>query len=119
MFYFICFRKAFREAEIAYVKHDKAEKNMELSRLDLERAKNNVHQKNQHCEQAKQSYAHSLEMANHAQHDHYNAKLPNLLEDMRKLDVDRIDSTKQAMLDSVHAETSVLNILQRFLYFIF
>lgn len=88
---------------------------MDLSRLDLERAKNNVHQKNQHCEQAKQSYANSLEIANHAQHDHFNVKLPNLLEDMRKLDMDRIDSTKQAMLDSVRSETSVSNILQRFI----
>lgn len=86
---------------------------MDLSRLELERAKNNVHQKNQNCEQAKQNYAHSLELANHAQHDHYNIKLPNLLEDMRKLDIERINSTKQAMLGSVHAETSVSNILQR------
>ena len=35
----IC-RKAFKEAEAAYLKYYKAEKNMDISRLDLERAKN-------------------------------------------------------------------------------
>ena len=72
-----------------------------------------MHQKNQICEQAKQSYAHGLESANQAQHDYYNQSLPNLLEEMRKLDMSRIETTRNAMLEAVNAERSVLNIVQR------
>uniref|UniRef100_A0A915DY51 F-BAR domain-containing protein n=1 Tax=Ditylenchus dipsaci TaxID=166011 RepID=A0A915DY51_9BILA len=105
--------KAFKDAQIAHVKYEKADKNYELSRLDVDRAKNNVHQKNQICEQAKQSYAHGLESANQAQHNYYNQSLPNLLEEMRKLDMSRIETTKSAMLESVNAERSVSSIVQR------
>lgn len=108
-----CCRKAFHEAEIAYLKHDKADKNMDLSRSEVERAKNNVHQKNQICEQAKQGYGHALEMANRTKNEHYQIKMPNLLEDMRRLDIDRIESTKSAMMASIQAETSVANIVKR------
>lgn len=38
----IFYRKSFKEAEAAYLKYYKAEKNMEISRLDLEKAKNNA-----------------------------------------------------------------------------
>lgn len=87
---------------------------MDLSRIEVERAKNNVLQKNQVSEHAKQAYASGLEFANQAQHDYYQVKLPNLLEDMRKLDMDRIEITRTAMNDSVNAERSVFNIVQRY-----
>lgn len=86
---------------------------MDLSRIDLEKAKNNVLIKNQASEQAKQTYANGLEIANHAQHEFYNVKLPNLLEDMRKLDMERIEFTRTAMSDSVNTEKGVFNIVQR------
>lgn len=89
---------------------------MEISRIDLERAKNNVHQKNQISEQSKQAYASGLENANHAQHEYYQVKLPNLLEDMRKLDIERIECTRDAMQKSVNAEKSVFNIVQRYIF---
>ncbi|KAI1709241.1 fes/CIP4, and EFC/F-BAR homology domain-containing protein [Ditylenchus destructor] len=107
------YNKSFKEAQQAQVKYEKADKNRELSRLDVDKAKNNAIEKNQLCEQAKQSYAHGLESANHAQHEYYNLKLPNLLEEMRRLDVDRIESTKSAMMDTVSAERSVTKIVER------
>ncbi|KAI1709520.1 fes/CIP4, and EFC/F-BAR homology domain-containing protein [Ditylenchus destructor] len=107
------YSKSFKDAQQAQVKYEKADKNRELSRLDVDKAKNNAIEKNQLCEQAKQSYAHGLESANHAQHEYYNLKLPNLLEEMRRLDVDRIESTKSAMMDTVSAERSVSKIVER------
>lgn len=73
-------RKAFKDAETAHLKYDKAEKNMDLSRADLEKAKNNALQRTQVCEDAKQSYAHALQAANQQQHQHYNQLLPQILE---------------------------------------
>ena len=92
---------------------------MEISRLDLEKARTNVHQKRQICEVSKQSYASQLETTNKAKHDYYNISLPQLLEEMRRLDVDRINFTKTSMLESIHAETGVLNIIKKFvMYFV-
>lgn len=86
---------------------------MDLSRADLEKAKNNVMYRSQVCEEAKQSYAHSLETANKAKSEHYQVRLPTLLESMRALDADRISEIKLAMSKSVEAETSVMRIIQR------
>lgn len=51
---------------------------------------------------------------NQAKFEHFNILLPRLLEEMRRLDVDRIQFTKHSMLESVKAEMGVLNIIQRF-----
>ncbi|KAI6172955.1 hypothetical protein M3Y98_01030300 [Aphelenchoides besseyi] len=105
--------KAFKDAENAHVKFKKADENMEMSRADVEKARQNLHQKLNICEHNKQCYADSLETANKAQRAHYQEKIPFLLEEMRKLDVDRITETKTAMNQCVDIETGVLNIIQR------
>jgi len=40
--------------------------------------------------------------------------LPRLLEEMRQLEIERINFTREIMLESVKAETDVLHIKQRF-----
>ncbi|KAL3989415.1 hypothetical protein ACH3XW_27585 [Acanthocheilonema viteae] len=105
--------KTFKEAEVAHLKYDKAEKNMDLSRADLERAKNNAMQRTQICEDAKQNYAHALQAANQQQHQHYNQLLPQILERLRAVDEERISETKSLMLQGIEAETKVMNIIQR------
>ncbi|KAK0403782.1 hypothetical protein QR680_017119 [Steinernema hermaphroditum] len=107
------YAKAFKDAEAAFVKYDKAEKNMDLSRADLEKAKTNATNRNHACEDAKQNYAHSLETANQAQHEYYTNRLPHVLDALRSVDVERIEETKKAMLRSVQAETDVVNVVQR------
>uniref|UniRef100_A0A1I7V8Y6 Formin-binding protein 1-like n=1 Tax=Loa loa TaxID=7209 RepID=A0A1I7V8Y6_LOALO len=105
--------KTFKEAEVAHLKYDKAEKNMDLSRADLERAKNNAMQRTQICEDAKQNYAHALQATNQQQHQHYNQLLPQILERLRAVDEERISETKSLMLQGIEVETRVMNIIQR------
>ncbi|RCN47423.1 hypothetical protein ANCCAN_06558 [Ancylostoma caninum] len=75
--------KSFKEAEAAYLKYAKADKNMEISRLDLDKAKNNAQMRSQISEEAKQAYAHALQGANDAQTAHYSQLLPDALARMR------------------------------------
>lgn len=86
---------------------------MDLSRAEVEKCRQNMDQKNHICEQAKQHYAAALETTNMAQRAHFNEKIPHLLEEMRRLDVDRIGETKQAMMQSVDVETGVLSVVNR------
>uniref|UniRef100_A0A183BYN5 Mediator of RNA polymerase II transcription subunit 20 n=1 Tax=Globodera pallida TaxID=36090 RepID=A0A183BYN5_GLOPA len=107
------YEKAHLDAQGAHVKGAKADKNMNLSRIELEKAKTNANTKNAICEQSKQNYAAQLGATNQAKFEHYNVILPKVLEVMRQLDVERIEFSKKAMLECVAAETSVLNIIQR------
>lgn len=105
--------KAFKDAEAAHLKYDKAEKNMDLSRADLEKARNNAVQKTQICEDAKQSYAHALQTANNHQTSHYQQLLPRILEQLRAMDEERTQETRNLMLKSIDVETKVMSIKQR------
>lgn len=106
------YAKVFKEAEAAHVKYLKNDKNMDLSRAEVEKSKNAAFLKSQSCEEAKQTYAHALETANRAKHDYYESKLPGLLMAMKAADIDRINETKLAMQKTVEAETSVMKIIQ-------
>lgn len=86
---------------------------MDLSRAEVEKCRQNLQQKVYTCEQTKQQYAAALETTNTAQRFHYNEKIPHLLDEMRRLDVERIHDTKQAMIQCVDVETGVLSIFQR------
>ena len=74
------YQRAFKEAEAAALKYDKAEKNMDLSRAELERTKTNAMVRAQASEEAKQSYALCLQNANQRQDAHYSHELPTILE---------------------------------------
>ena len=86
---------------------------MEMSRADVKRCRDTLDQKIYACEQTKQSYGDGLETANKAQRAHYQEHIPRLLDDMRKLDVARIDETRAAMQQNVDTERGVLNVIQR------
>ncbi|CAD5229937.1 unnamed protein product [Bursaphelenchus okinawaensis] len=105
--------KAFKEAETAYIKHDKADKNMEISRAELERTKANLAQKTHASNDARCRYYEILQQTNAAQKGHYEHQIPQLLERMRQLDMDRINATKSAMVQTVDVETGVLKVVQR------
>lgn len=85
---------------------------MDLSRAEVEKCRQNLQQKIYACEQAKQHYAAALETTNTAQRAHFNEKIPHLLDEMRRLDVDRIQETKQAMMQCVDVETEVLSVVK-------
>jgi chromosome segregation ATPase len=107
------YMKAFKDAESAHIKFYKADHNMDLSRAEVEKCRQNLQQKVYTCEQAKQHYAAALETTNAAQRHHYTEKIPHLLDEMRRLDIERIHETKQAMMQCLDVETGVLNIVQR------
>jgi hypothetical protein len=72
--------KAWKEAQAAHAKHMKADHNMDISRAELEKARHNALVKGQASEDAKNNYAHVLQVANQQQKMHYAELLPNVLE---------------------------------------
>ena len=72
--------KAWKEAQAAHAKHMKADHNMDISRAELEKARHNALSKGQASEDAKNNYAHVLQVANQQQTMHYAELLPTVLE---------------------------------------
>uniref|UniRef100_A0A158PCJ7 SH3 domain-containing protein n=1 Tax=Angiostrongylus cantonensis TaxID=6313 RepID=A0A158PCJ7_ANGCA len=105
--------KTFKEAEAAFLKYAKADKNMEISRLDLDKAKNNAQMRSNISEEAKHAYAHALQCANDAQSAHYSQLLPEALARMRAIDLERINDTKIAMELCIASEVDVRPIIAR------
>uniref|UniRef100_A0A914MK51 SH3 domain-containing protein n=2 Tax=Meloidogyne TaxID=189290 RepID=A0A914MK51_MELIC len=107
------YEKAHIEAQNAHIKHKRAFENRYLSRHEVDKAQLAANNKSTICEQGKQNYASQLAATNQAKSDFYNILLPRLLEEMRQLEIERIDFTREIMLESVKAETDVLHIKQR------
>uniref|UniRef100_A0A0K0FY70 Formin-binding protein 1-like n=1 Tax=Strongyloides venezuelensis TaxID=75913 RepID=A0A0K0FY70_STRVS len=107
------YTKAFKEAENAYLKFDKAEKNMDISRADLAKAKNNAEVKHQYCREAQGNYLKQLEKYNKVDEEFYTNKLPEMLNNIKKMDIERIIEAKNAINTSVKAEMDVINVIQR------
>ncbi|KAK5972334.1 F-BAR domain-containing protein [Trichostrongylus colubriformis] len=103
--------KTFKEAEAASLKYAKADKNMEISRLDLDKAKNNAQMRCNLNDEAKQAYAHALHDANDTQNAHYSQHLPDALARMRAIDLERINDTKVAMELCLATEVEVRPII--------
>uniref|UniRef100_A0A8R1HSJ8 Transducer of Cdc42-dependent actin assembly protein 1 n=2 Tax=Caenorhabditis japonica TaxID=281687 RepID=A0A8R1HSJ8_CAEJA len=103
--------KSFKETEAAMLKYAKAEKNMEISRLELEKTKNNYQVKSGLLEESKQSYAAMTSKANDEQAEHFERKLPTLLENYKKLHTNRILDTVEILNKCVEAESSVNTII--------
>lgn len=103
--------KNFKETEAAMLKYAKAEKNMEISRLELEKTKNNYQQKCGMLEESKQTYAAMTHRANEEQAAHFDVKLPQLLENYKKLHFNRIIDTVELFNKVVEAEASVISII--------
>lgn len=93
---------------MAHIKYEKAEKNMDISRAELDKTKEIKNYKRQQCLAARDSYRASVELFNSAKNEHYQTKLPELLESMRLLEVVRISDIKKCMLKSVEVEKNVM-----------
>lgn len=86
---------------------------MDISRAELEKAKNNSHVKRQQAEDAKNAYALATQRANAQQHDHYSKLLPAALERLRAIDEDRIDFQGQMMIRCADIERANLPIIEK------
>lgn len=70
---------AFKNAEEAQIKYQKADLDMTLSANEVERKKSNYHSKLKFCDDAQAAYASQLCQTNELQIRHYNTMLPNVL----------------------------------------
>lgn len=108
-----CYDKAFRESEKAHENYQKADKDLNLSRAELEKAKTISLTKERACENSKTDYAKQLQVANQAQREHYTQFMPKVFNQLQDLENRRIECTKNFMKLSAIIQQRVVPIINK------
>ncbi|EEC17256.1 conserved hypothetical protein, partial [Ixodes scapularis] len=105
------YEKMFKEAEKASESYVKADADLNLSRVDLEKAKQNAMARNKACEDSKTDYANQLQKTNELQRQHYNELMPRVFEQLQTLDERRTVSIQGYMKKAAEIHRQVLPIV--------
>lgn len=80
------YSKAYKEAENAYQKFYKADKNLEISRLELEKARTYAKTRNEICDKAKCDYSRTVQNTNSEQKKYHDELLPVIFSRLKSVD---------------------------------
>ncbi|XP_037560115.1 formin-binding protein 1-like isoform X1 [Dermacentor silvarum] len=105
------YEKMFREAEKAQEAFAKADADLQLSRADLEKAKQNSLAKNKACEDSKTDYANQLQKTNLLQRKHYTELMPKVFEQLQSLDERRTASLQNYIKKAAEIHREVIPII--------
>lgn len=108
-----CYDKAFKESEKAHENYQKADKDLHLSRAELEKAKTIRLTKERACENSKTDYAKQLQVANLAQREHYTQFMPKVFQQLQELECRRIECTKTFLKLSAIIQKNVAPIIDK------
>lgn len=107
------YEKAFKEAERAVENFQKADKDLNLSRAEVEKQRHNMTLKSQICDTAKNEYADQLQRTNEMQRIHYQTVLPDVFRHLQELDEKRIKNIKNFIHSTVEIERNVFPIISQ------
>jgi len=107
------YEKAFKQSCTAVENFHKADADLNLSRAEVERSKNVMHNKKTICEECKSAYAKQLESTNSLQREHYTTNIPSVFQSLQQLDERRIREVAASMRVSAEVHLKVLPIVQK------
>ena len=105
------YEKAFREAEKATDAYRRADADINLSRAEVEKHRNNMMLKNQQCDDYKNEYASQLQQTNMHQNDHYHTHMPQVFQKLQSIDENRINKIKSYIKQSADIERNIIPII--------
>lgn len=105
------YEKAYKEAEKATDAYRRADADINLSRAEVEKHRNNMMLKNQQSDDCKNEYASQLQQTNQHQHDHYQTAMPQVFQRLQTLDENRINKLKSYIKQSADIERNVIPII--------
>ena len=108
-----CYEKAFKESERALDAYHKADADLNLSRAEVEKAKNYSITKGQICEDAKTEYANQLQKTNELQRRHFTELMPEVFNSLQQMEERRIACIQSYMKQAAQIQKSVFPIVNR------
>lgn len=107
------YEKAFREAEKSIDAYQKADADLNLSRAEVEKQRNNMNIRCGQSEDAKNEYANQLQKTNRLQQTHYETSLPEVFNRLQELDEKRTRGLKEFIKGAADVESAVAPIIAR------
>lgn len=107
------YEKAFKEVEKAKEQLIKVENDDSASKNDIKKQKSVVDSKQTTFNQCQAEYGNQLCEANRAKAVYYNEKLPSIMDSLHSMEVKRVESFKQFVLDAVSIEIEVVPRIQQ------
>lgn len=107
------YEKAFREAEKSIDAYQKADADLNLSRAEVEKQRNNMNIRCGQSEDAKNEYANQLQKTNKLQQTHYESSLPEVFNRLQELDEKRTRGLKEFIKGAADVEAAVAPIIAR------
>ncbi|XP_065089993.1 formin-binding protein 1-like isoform X5 [Ochlerotatus camptorhynchus] len=107
------YEKAFREAEKSIESYQKADADLNLSRAEVEKQRNNMNIRCGQSEDAKNEYANQLQKTNKLQQTHFETSLPEVFNRLQELDEKRTRGLKEFIKGAADVESAVAPIIAR------
>ncbi|XP_033733297.1 cdc42-interacting protein 4 homolog isoform X3 [Pecten maximus] len=105
------YEKSFKESEKALEAYRKADADINLSRAEVEKHRNQMMLKGQQCEKCKNDYASQLQQTNTQQRDHFTALMPQVFQQLQTMDENRINRQKEFFKQCANIERNVVPII--------
>lgn len=107
------YEKSYRDAEKAVDSYQRADADLNLSRAEVEKQRNNMTSKNQQSDDSKNEYANQLQKTNKLQQQHYEVAIPDVFNRLQEIDEKRTGGIKEFIKRSADVELSVSPIIVR------
>ncbi|CAF0941527.1 unnamed protein product [Rotaria sordida] len=107
------YEECFESARRAKENYEKAHEDLDLSRVQLEKARDLMTFKTKTCDDAHINYSSQVSQYNDIQHLFYEQQLPNILLDLQQLDQKRSDELKNIYFHFIQSHVEVLPRIQR------
>ena len=107
------YERAFREAEKAHEHFEKVDADFNLSRAEVEKARQVSQSKTQLADNLKSEYATNLQKTNELQRVHYQDSMPQVFNQLQELEKRRIVSTQNFIYQGAKAHLDVFPIIEK------
>jgi hypothetical protein len=107
------YENAFKKAERALDKFQRANADFNLSRTEVEKQRMNLSIKSQQRDETKDEYANQLQKTNDLQNQHYHTLMPDVFHQLQTLDEKRIKNIKNFMIQSANIERNAFPIISK------
>ena len=107
------YERSYRDAEKAHEHFDKAYADLNLSRAEVEKARQISQTKTQIADQCKGEYASSLHKTNELQRVHFNDSMPKVFNQLQEIEKRRISSTQNFIYQSAKIQLDVSPIINK------
>ena len=108
-----CHEKAFRESEKATEAFQRADADLNLSRAEVEKARQLSTMKQQICDETKIEYAKQLQNTNELQRKHFDELMPKVFQQLQDMEERRIACVQNYMRSSAQIQQQVQPIVDK------